>query len=148
MGQYTEYLWFYQAIKQPNQHWGPFSLFGKCKHIIKCPQKKCTLMEPKTVNPLDLQRGNFDSLRGWVCFQTHWCWETQQIQNLIGWLWSQICDWLIWGCQDPADPESDWLIVVPALWLADLRVPRIADPKVSCQIAFSRPVLAKLSLWV
>ena len=26
---------------------------------------------PKTVNHLDEQQGNFDSLRGWVCFQTH-----------------------------------------------------------------------------
>ena len=25
----------------------------------------------KTVNPLDPRRGNFDSLRGWVYFQTH-----------------------------------------------------------------------------
>ena len=102
----------------------------------------------KTVNHLDERQGNFDSLRGWVCFQTHWRWETQRIQHLIGWWWSPLYDWLIWGCQDPADPASDWLIVVQALSLADLRVPRVADSKVGCQIAFSWPVLAKSSPFI
>ena len=42
---------------------------------------------PKTVNPLDPCRGNFDSMRGWFAS----------------------------GPTFPADPESDWLIVVLAL---------------------------------
>ena len=104
--------------------------------------------DPKTVNHLDERQGNFDSLRGWVCFQTHWRWETQRIQHLIGWWWSPLYDWLTWGCQDPVDPASDWLIVVQALLLADLRVPRVADSKVGCQIAFSWPILAKSSPFI
>ena len=130
--------------------------------LIQYPNTKCTqpslpnlhlryplhVLYPKTVNPLDPRRGNFDSLRGWVCFQTHWRWETQQIQHPIGWWWSELYDWLIWGCQDPADPASDWLIVVQALSLVDLRVPRVADSKVGCQIAFSWPVLAKSSPFI
>ena len=99
----------------------------------------------KTVNPLDSRRGNFDSTRGWVCFRTHFpgrprIWlvdsgpgsviglfegaKTQQTRNLIGWQWFQLCDWMIWGCQDPE------------------------EPKVGSQIAFSRSVLAKFSPWV
>ena len=53
----------------------------------------------KTFNPLDPRRGNFDSMRGWVASDSL-------------------------KLRDPANPQSDWLIVVPALWLADLRVPR------------------------
>ena len=34
-------------------------------------------LDQKTVNPLDPRRGNFDSTRGWVCFQ-------KQTRNLIG----------------------------------------------------------------
>ena len=30
----------------------------------------------------------------------------------------------------PSRPGSDWLKVVPALWLADLRVPRLRRPKI------------------
>ena len=84
---------------------------------------------------------NVKGIEMMVCFQTHWRWETQ---HLIGWWWSPLYDWLIWGCQDPADPASDWLIVVQALSLADLRVPKVADSKVGWQIAFSWPVLAKI----
>ena len=57
----------------------------------------------KTVNPLDPRRGNFDSLRGWVCPLT---------------------------LRDSVDPESDWLIVVSALGLADLRVPRSSRSRI------------------
>ena len=49
-----------------------------------------------------------------------------------------------WLCRDPADPQSVWLIVVPAPKLADLKVPRKEEPKIGCQIAFSPPILAKL----
>ena len=43
------------------------------------------IIPTKTVNHLDERQGNFDTLRGWVCFQIHWRWEIQRIQHLIGW---------------------------------------------------------------
>ena len=35
------------------------------------PNLDIEMQIPKTVNHLDERQGNFASLRGWVCFQTH-----------------------------------------------------------------------------